>query len=282
MASRVGGGEHVPDQLAKARCAASVSHNSSNSSHIHAGWRTGFCRFPAPAFDTVFMWFQWLRSPPPVIPRAGVTKGEAQQAMDGCTPYVMHSAHTGLRTCLRETFRDAQPSDVLVVRPGMSYLLYAFPQMARVACVGATSGCGTIDWQSELQQGLRDGLPLLRETFPGRIIWWLLMPLWNPDWLRPTHQCGPPLLHVGNFTSDANRIMRAELVALGAGDQLVDPTALRWPMEEESELPTYNDCIHLNDRSNMSHATVEQLASAIFVQDFVNFVPPPPPPIHLI
>ncbi len=265
FAQRFGGGDSVSQRAAKARCDKSLPNSSAASQSRYGSAatspRTGLCHFPAPGFDTVFMWFQWLSTPPPVIPQWTANPSK-QQPVDACSPYVLASPRTALEDCLADTFRGSRPTDVLVLRVGMQYILYGSPSFAPTACVGATQSCGPIEWELELRHGLAGVIPLVHKLFPGRIVWWLLTPLWTPGWPQPAKACKPPLLDVGRHVARVNTIVREELSRRAGADGVADPRAQTSGLLNHTR--SFSDCIHLLRGSAVERVTLEQLARVLW------------------
>ena len=194
--------------------------------------RVQLCSFEGPRFRTVFAWFQWLLHPPPIGPKDMPAK---DQMTDSCT--ALRFRHTnGLRECFSELFAQAKPSDVLIVRSGLQYLLYSKIFVGTV-CKGM-AGCHAIPWEFELQRGLEHALPLLKSMFPGTLVWWLLTPF--NDWNHAN--CMPPLQSVGLNISAANNILRVALRKHSV--PYVEPIST-WnsPCSQQVQ-SSFVDCIH--------------------------------------
>jgi hypothetical protein len=194
--------------------------------------RVKLCNFEGPRFRTVFAWFQWLVHPPPIGP---TDMRETGQMTDACTALRFRHAG-GLRECLLELLAQAKPSDVLIVRSGLQYLLYG-EIFVDTVCKGM-AGCHAILWEMELQRGLEHALPLLKSLFPGTLVWWLLTPF--NDWNHAN--CEPPLQSVGSNISAANDILRVALRKHNIS--YVEPIAT-WdsPCSQQVQL-SFKDCIH--------------------------------------
>ena len=115
--------------------------------------------------------------------------------------------------------QGAQASDLLFIRVGLNYIILGEPTVS-VGWNGA-GGLG-VDWKQRLHLDASTFVPLLKRTFPGRIVWWLLTPI------SSTHdsKCEPPLSEARRHIAPANAILRPLLQTHGVS--VLDPEASRY------------------------------------------------------
>lgn len=201
-----------------------------------------------------FVWFQWLSSPHRIPWGLAPNRGSPyhQQEVDVCCQF-SHSAEreaanssiardTGLRKCLAVLFRNASARDVLVLRSGLNYPLYA----PHVAYETASLAAG--QWPVALETDLSSFLwTVLPQVFPGTVVVWQLDPALAAGGLH--RYCGEgPVTRAARMIPAARaiqaRVVHEAIVSSPLAGRLltIDPSNI---VATESDMKSlYTDCLH--------------------------------------
>lgn len=207
-----------------------------------------------------FMWLQWLHSPHriPFGLAPGRGTGYQQQEIDACCAWTHGGAaeapgSAGLRACLSALFRNVSARDILILRSGLNYPLYA-PEVAY-------ESESLQDWRAAMAEDFAEFLGhTLPAVFPGTVVLWQLDPGIDRPGLHPScdsegalHRLAPLLATARTLQAAAVAAARAPGGGLAGRLHTVDPSNIVAAEAEMGRL--YIDCLHHSAGLQSSYAT---------------------------
>jgi hypothetical protein len=193
-----------------------------------------------------FNWLQWLSPQPLHNTHDNRTNTPSAlcdiQATDFCSAYA--KTGEGLDQCFSSFFRGAKPTDFLVIRAGLQYVLFDS------AWGNQLNNCGKLsDANQELTHALQSFPDKIKNAFPGKVIWWMLSPV------APVGQkvrCNPPLSALGPSIEALNKIIEPAARAAGFG-VLSKPEKY---LIGQHNTGGYTDCLHFQGSGCMATFTL--------------------------
>jgi len=136
-----------------------------------------------------------------------------RQFADGCF------LESNMRSCLEKFLTldsvGVQPSDILMVRAGLQYILFG----DRVQLQNYPGAAILSDWKHRLAKDLHSFLVLLKAVFSGTLVWSLLDPTYSGPEMSG---CRAPMYHLNQHIAPANDIMRPILREHGV--KIIEPS----------------------------------------------------------
>lgn len=152
----------------------------------HGAHRGGFCTFESSSATIKFAWVQWAWLPAPVkLDKERITSLWNGQRADRCLFFYVEdeedeatSGERAMNVCLRDFLPDSgSPSDVMVVRLGLEYILYHDETHAR--SIGYREGGPPVldDYLGYIRNDLPRFIDLVGQLFSGKLVFLLLSPI---------------------------------------------------------------------------------------------------------
>lgn len=201
-----------------------------------------------------FVWFQWLSTPHRIPWGLAPARGNPyqQQELDLCCIFshgagfegtnISSTRDTGLQSCLAALFHSATARDILVLRTGLNYPLYA-PHVAYES-VSLAPG----EWPTALEADLTSFLwTVLPGAFPGAIVYWQLDQAISAEGLLDSCREGPNT-RVASMIPAARaiqaRVIQEAIIKSPLSGRLLTIDPSNMVATEDDMKALYVDCLH--------------------------------------